>query len=132
MRIGFLLRREGKLGHSDAPPRASARDFGYLNATEDAAMYFALLYETVPDHAERRTPYRAEHLALARSWHEDGRLLLAGAFDPIEGALLVFRTSSREEVEQFVNADPYVRNGLVPRWTIRAWTVVIGGDSAPP
>lgn len=91
-------------------------------------MYFALLYETVPDHAQRRIPFRAEHLALAHQAHREGRLILAGAFDPPDGALLVFRTESAAEVEAFARADPYVRNGLVTSWRVRPWTVVVGGE----
>lgn len=91
-------------------------------------MYFALLYETVPDHAQRRTPFRAEHLALAQQAHREGRLVLAGAFDPPDGALLVFKTERAEEVEAFARADPYVRNGLVTSWRVRPWTVVVGGE----
>ncbi len=91
-------------------------------------MYFALLYETVPDHAQRRLPFRGEHLALAQQAHREGRLILAGAFDPPDGALLVFRTESAEEVEAFARADPYVRNGLVTSWRVRPWTVVVGGE----
>jgi uncharacterized protein YciI len=90
-------------------------------------MYFVLLYETVPDHAQRRVPFRAEHLALAEQAHREGRLVLAGAFDPPDGALLVFRAERAEEVEAFARADPYVRNGLVVSWRVRPWTVVIGG-----
>ena len=91
-------------------------------------MYFALLYETVPDYAQRRVPFRAEHLALAQQAHRDGRLILAGAFDPPDGALLVFQAATAEEVENFARADPYVRNRLVTSWRVRPWTVVVGGE----
>lgn len=91
-------------------------------------MYFALIYETVADHAQRRTPFRSEHLAVAEQAHREGRLLMAGAFDPPDGALLVFRAERTEEVEAFARADPYVRNGLVTSWRVRPWTVVIGGE----
>jgi uncharacterized protein YciI len=93
-------------------------------------MYFALLYETVPDYLARRGAFRAEHLALAERFRADGKLLLAGAFDPPDGALLVFRAERAEEVEAFARADPYVRNGLVSSWRVRPWTVVVGGDAA--
>ncbi|ACG73626.1 YCII-related protein [Anaeromyxobacter sp. K] len=91
-------------------------------------MYFALLYETVPDYVQRRAAFRAEHLALAQQARQEGRLLLAGAFDPPDGALLVFKAASAEEVEAFARADPYVRNGLVTSWRVRPWTVVVGGE----
>ncbi len=92
-------------------------------------MYFALQYETVPDYVERRRPFREEHLALAQEEHRAGRLVLAGAFDPADGALLVFRADTAAEVEAFVARDPYVRNGLVTSWRVRPWTVVVGGLS---
>jgi uncharacterized protein len=90
-------------------------------------MYYALLYETVPDHVERRKPFRAEHLALAEAAHRDGRLVMAGAFDPADGALLVFRGDAPSVAEEFARSDPYVRNGLVTAWRVRPWSVVIGG-----
>ena len=93
-------------------------------------MYFALFYDVVPDYLERRKPLRPEHLALAQRLHQEGKLVLAGAFAPPDGALLVFRAGAPAEVEAFVQADPYVRTGLVTRWRIRPWTVVIGGDAA--
>ena len=30
--------------------------------------------------------------------------------------------------EDFARRDPYVANGLVTKWTVRPWAVVIGGD----
>ncbi len=89
-------------------------------------MYYALLYETVADYVQRREPFREEHLALAERAHRDGRLILAGAFNPPDGALLVFRAQTAAEVEEFARRDPYVRNGLVTAWRVREWTVVIG------
>jgi len=89
-------------------------------------MYYALLYDVVDDYVRRRQPHRAEHLALAQRHEREGKLLLAGAFDPPDGALLVFRVDSADEVEAFVREDPYVKNGLVTAWRLRKWTVVVG------
>lgn len=36
------------------------------------------------------------------------------------------RNVSKEEIEAFVKADPYVQNGLVPSYTIRPYMVVAG------
>lgn len=92
------------------------------------AMWWLLEYEVVDDYLERRGEFRAEHLALATAAHERGALVLAGAFDPPDGAALVFRTEDRSVVEAFVDADPYVGNGIVTSWRIRSWTVVVGAD----
>ena len=92
-------------------------------------MYYVLFYTVVDDYVARRAAYRDEHLRLARAAHERGELVLAGALsDPPDGALLVFRAADPSVAEWFARNDPYVRNGLVTRWQVRPWTVVIGGE----
>ena len=50
---------------------------------------------------------------------------MAGAYsDPLDGAAIVF--SDRKSASEFAERDPYVKNGLVARWWVRDWTVVIG------
>jgi len=89
-------------------------------------MHLLLEYSLADDYLERRAALREEHLALARTAHERGELLLAGALpDPYDRALLVW-TAPREVVERFAELDPYVRSGLVTTWTVRDWNVVIG------
>ncbi|HEX9308775.1 MAG TPA: YciI-like protein [Anaeromyxobacter sp.] len=91
-------------------------------------MYFTLSYEYVPDVLEKRTPFRAEHLANATALHAAGKLVFAGAYDPpTDGALFVFKVDSAAEVEAFVRNDPYVKNGVVTGHRIRPWNVVVGG-----
>ena len=93
--------------------------------------YYALFYWFVGDYLERRPAFREEHLGMAQAARARGDMVLAGAFsDPADSALLVWRTASRTPIEAFVQADPYVRNGLVTRWEIREWTVVIGNEPA--
>jgi uncharacterized protein YciI len=89
--------------------------------------HFLLLYDVVEDMINRRAPYREAHLQLIREAHARGDIVMAGAVgDPPDGALLVFRSPSAEAAEAFARADPYVRNGLVTRWTVKPWTVVAG------
>ena len=89
--------------------------------------FFALFYDVVDDFVARRAPHREAHLALATAAHERGELVFGGALtDPADRALLVFRAEDRSVVEEFVRRDPYVTNGLVTRWEIRPWAVVIG------
>jgi uncharacterized protein YciI len=88
--------------------------------------YYLLVYHVVDDYITRRTPYREEHLRLAREAQSRGELILGGALaEPADQAILVFRCPEKKVVEEFVQKDPYVNNGLVPRWEIRPWTVVI-------
>jgi len=95
--------------------------------------YFALHYDVVDGFSAKRTPYRPAHLQMVRDAHARGELVMAGALgDPPDAALLVFRGDSPDIVERFAAADPYVTNGLVTRWRVRPWTVVIGGSTAGP
>lgn len=88
---------------------------------------YALIYHLTDDYLERRPQFRAEHLGMAQAAQERGELILGGAFsNPADTALLVFRVADRAVIEEFVRNDPYVQNGLVTRWEVRAWTVVIG------
>jgi uncharacterized protein YciI len=95
----------------------------------DNMNYYALFYEVVEDYVARRSAFREEHLRLAREAHRRGELLLGGALtDPADRALLVFRTTGPSVVEDFARNDPYVLQGLVKRWEVRPWAVVIGND----
>ena len=92
--------------------------------------YYIMLYDLVEDYIARRAPLRDEHLRLAREAHQRGELILAGALsEPADRALLVFRVPDRSVIEEFAKKDPYVINGLVARWEIRPWTVVIGSTN---
>jgi uncharacterized protein YciI len=96
-------------------------------------MHYLLFYDVAPDYAERRVPFRAAHLAHAWAAADRGELLLGGALaDPIDGAVLLFKCDSPAVVEAFVAVDPYVINGLVTRWQVRAWTTVVGEAANNP
>jgi uncharacterized protein YciI len=91
-------------------------------------MYYILFYDYVDDVLERRAAFREEHLGMARESHQRGELVYGGALaDPVDQAVLVFKVDNPSKIEEFVAADPYVKNGLVKEWRIRPWTVVIGG-----
>jgi uncharacterized protein len=96
-------------------------------------MHYLLFYDVVPDYAARRAPHRALHLELAEQSVARGELLLAGALaDPIDGAVFLFQGASARVAEEFAEADPYVRNGLVTAWRVRKWPTVVGAGAATP
>jgi hypothetical protein len=95
-------------------------------------MHFLLFYDYVEGAVERRAPFREGHLRLAREALARGELLMGGAFaEPVDGAALLFQADDASVVEAFVRRDPYVTNGVVTRWRIRPWTVVVGPPSSP-
>ena len=92
-------------------------------------MYHLLFYEVTDDYIERRASLRSEHLELARQSQARGEMVMGGALaDPVDGTVIVFRGDSPAVAEEFVQADPYVKHGLVKSWRIRKWNVVIGGE----
>jgi uncharacterized protein YciI len=93
--------------------------------------HYLLEYVLVDDYLARRASLREAHLALARDAHRRGDLILGGALvEPSDRAVLVWRADDRSVVAQFVEDDPYVRQGLVTSWTIRLWNVVVGDGAA--
>ena len=86
-----------------------------------------LQYDAVDDFINRRAPHREEHLRLIREAHARGEIVMAGAVgDPPDSGLLVFRLASSDAAEAFAREDPYVRHGLVTRWTVKPWMLVAG------
>jgi uncharacterized protein len=86
---------------------------------------YLLLYTYVEDMAERRGPYRDEHLAKIRAARDAGHITLAGALGtPPSGGAMVWTGVTREDIEAFTAADPYVINGLVTAQRIERWSLV--------
>lgn len=96
-------------------------------------MHYLLIYELTPDYLSRRAEFRAEHLDLAWQSVERGELILGGALsDPVDQAVLLFQADSPAAVEAFVQADPYVKEGLVTKWSVRPWHTVVGCQADNP
>jgi uncharacterized protein len=87
--------------------------------------HYILFYDYVEDMAERRGPYREEHLERIRAARDQGQVVMAGALgQPPRGAAIVFRDVEPERIETFVHEDPYVKAGLVTGWRIERWSLV--------
>ena len=90
-------------------------------------MHYLLFYDVVDKFVERRAPFRAAHLELAREAANRGDLVLAGGLaNPVDGSVLLFKGDSPAAAEAFAKSDPYVVNGLVTKWRVREWTTVVG------
>ena len=85
-----------------------------------------ILYHFVADFMARRQAYRADHLAHIRAEEKAGRIVAGGALaESLHKGLILYR-GSEAEAEAFVEADPYVRAGIVTDHEIGAWSVVVG------
>ena len=86
---------------------------------------YLLVYTYVEDMADRRGPYREAHLAAIRAERDAGHITLAGALGtPPTGGAIVWQGVTREDIETFTAADPYVVNGLVTAQRIERWNLV--------
>jgi uncharacterized protein YciI len=96
-------------------------------------MHFLLVYELGPDYLQERAAHRGTHLRLAWEAARRGELLLGGALaEPADRALLLFQGDSDAAARAFAESDPYVKAGLVTRWSVRPWTTVVGDLAATP
>lgn len=96
-------------------------------------MHFLLIYELAPSYLTDRPAYRAEHLRLAWEAAGRGELVMGGALDnPVDRALLLFQGENDAAAQAFAQADPYVKAGLVTRWTVRPWNTVVGNIASSP
>jgi uncharacterized protein len=78
----------------------------------------------VSDVLEKRGPYRAEHLKLAKELClSGGPSAPLGAVDVPTGALFIF--ADLEKAKAFIAQDPYVSGGIVTGHTLELWTVAI-------
>jgi uncharacterized protein YciI len=86
---------------------------------------YVLFYESADDVGSRAAVHFPAHRAHWDAYREAGTLLMIGTFgDPQnEGSMAVFTT--REAAEDFAERDPFVVNGVVRRWFIRAWNEVL-------
>ncbi|WP_343845590.1 YciI-like protein [Bowmanella denitrificans] len=88
-------------------------------------MYYLL--ERVEDYLQRRPLFRDAHIALAKKATSKGQLLAGGALaEPVDQAVLLFKSDSAEVAEAFARQDPYVVAGLVTSWQVRPWNIAIG------
>jgi uncharacterized protein len=97
-----------------------------------ASIQYLLKYDYIPDVLEKRGPYREEHLGLAKQLIEEGKCLSGGPTGQVgmevpTGALFIF--TDEVSARSFVEADPYVSNGIVTSHEIEEWNVVVQRES---
>jgi uncharacterized protein YciI len=98
------------------------------STTSLASTQYLLRYEYIPDVLEKRAPYREGHLNIAKKLIAEGKCLSGGPLGPPgmdvpTGALFIF--TDEESAKIFVEADPYVSNGIVTGHSIEEWNVLL-------
>jgi uncharacterized protein YciI len=91
-----------------------------------------LFYELVDGFADKRAPWRGDHLVRIAEARDRGDLLMAGPLsEPLDTAILVF-ADKPGVAEEFARTDPYVTNGVVKSWHVRKWMTVVGPGATLP
>ena len=98
-------------------------------------MLYAILGYDRPASLERRLTVRPRHLERAQALVAEGRLVLAGPFPAIDaqepgpagftGSLIVAECASLADAEAWINADPYVLDGVFERVEVRPFKHVL-------
>ena len=89
-------------------------------------LHFLVLGTDAPGTSALRQELRPAHRAWLREHPGHAVRVVHGgptldAEGGMNGTLLVVEAGTRQEVERFLDADPYVRGGLFARVEIRAW-----------
>lgn len=97
-------------------------------------MIYAIIGEDIPNSLEKRMAARPAHLKRIDELIAAGKLLLGGAFPAIDsndpgpagmtGSLIVAEFSSLEEAKAWINADPYVTEGVFAKVTVKPYRKV--------
>ena len=125
---GGIASRLTRACRTSAHTRRCARVMASSAAAAPASnAYLLLTLHYVDGMLEKRGPHREAHLAGAQRGYDDGTIVMAGALlDPVDAGVFVFKNVDEAHVKAFVEADAYYVAGLVPRYTIRPWMVVVG------
>ena len=125
---GIASRLTSRACRTSAHTRRCARVMASSAAAAPASnAYLLLTLHYVDGMLEKRGPHREAHLAGAQRGYDDGTIVMAGALlDPVDAGVFVFKNVDEAHVKAFVEADAYYVAGLVPRYTIRPWMVVVG------
>lgn len=84
-------------------------------------MHFVLWGTYCADALEKRTPYRAEHLAGLARQKEEGVLLTLGPTEDSTHVFGIYEAESLEQVEALVKGDVYWREGIWTAVEVHPW-----------
>ena len=74
---------------------------------------------------ERRLEVRPEHRSYVQELFDAGAIRMSGPLADDTGAVIVYVADDEAAARALVEADPYVREGVVREVSLREWNVVI-------
>ncbi len=98
-------------------------------------MLYAIVAEDVANSADRRKAARPAHMKRMEQLIADGRVVLAGPIPAIDspdpgpagftGSLIVAEFDSLEDAQAWIDADPYVTEGVFKTVSVRPFVKVL-------
>jgi len=98
-------------------------------------MLYAIIWEDVVDSLPLRKAARPAHLEHVQELVDTGRVIVGGpfpaidAFDPgpagFTGSLIVAEFASQEDAEQWIQADPYMTEGIIRNVSVKPFVQVV-------
>ena len=98
-----------------------------MAVAKQQAVYYVVMVETrytsFEEAIEKASDLLAAHKARSAELHNQGMILMAGAFLDKQGEPLSTMAvcATREAAEEYIRGDPFVLNGMVNKWYIREW-----------
>jgi uncharacterized protein len=86
-------------------------------------VFFETKYTSLQEARQKASAEMNAHLARSKQFHEQGKLLLSGAFldNPGEPVSTMGVLTSYEAADEYAKGDPFLLHGMVKSWTIRKW-----------
>lgn len=98
-------------------------------------MFYAIIAEDKPNTLEQRLQSRPAHLDRLLALKDAGRLLIAGPHPAIDsedpgtagftGSLVVAEFSNLAEAQAWADADPYIKDGVYEKVTVKPYKKVL-------
>jgi uncharacterized protein len=91
-------------------------------------VFFTTRFASLADVQRRAPELLAEHVTSSKQLHQQGRLLMAGAFvdRPDEPLRTMGVARTYEDAEHYAENDPFLRAGHIEDWQIRRWSNIFG------
>ena len=86
-------------------------------------VFVATKYKSFEEAKAKAPEQIAAHIARSRELHQNGTLLMSGAFlnNPDEPLSTMAVLGSHVAAEEYIHGDPFFINGMISKWYIREW-----------
>lgn len=98
-----------------------------MNGSKRQTSYFVafmeLKYRSLQEVRTQAPESLASHLANSKALHEQGILVMSGAFldKPDQPLHTMGVLTTREAAENYIQTDPFYNLGMISKWDIREW-----------